>query len=163
MKPSQLRGRRRELSSAPLSSHVRVLGVDLGSKRIGVAASDRSGTIATPLTVITRGRSQKIDHEELARLVREEEAEAIVVGLPLNMDGSEGSAAQAARQEVERMATVVGVPVHLHDERRTTVEADRVMMERDMNAQARRKVVDKVAAAVILQSWLDARASSRSQ
>ena len=136
---------------------MRVLGVDLGSRRIGVAASDRSGLIATPLTVIVRGSSQKIDHAELARIVREEEAEAVVVGLPLNMDGSEGTAAESARREVERMATVVGVPVYLHDERRTTVEADRVLMENKMNAQARRRVVDKVAAAVILQSWLDSR------
>lgn len=136
---------------------MRVLGVDLGSRRIGVAASDRSGLIATPLTVIARGASQKVDHEELARVVREEEAEAIVVGLPLNMDGTEGAAAQSARREVERMATVVGVPVYLHDERRTTVEADRVLMEQKMKAQARRRVVDKVAAAVILQSWLDSR------
>lgn len=137
-----------------------MLGVDLGSRRIGVAASDRSGTIATPLTVVQRGASQKTDHEELARIVREEEAEAIVVGLPLNMDGSEGAAAESARREVERMATVVGVPVYLHDERRTTVEADRVLMEQKMKAQARRRVVDKVAAAVILQSWLDSRRDS---
>lgn len=135
---------------------MRVLGVDLGSKRIGVATSDISGMLATPLTVLTRTKSQRLDHEELERLVRQEEAEAIVVGLPLNMDGSEGSAAIAARREVERMATVVSVPVYLHDERRTTVEADRVMMERDLNAQERRKVVDKVAAAFILQAWLDA-------
>ena len=136
---------------------MRVLGVDLGSRRIGVAASDRSGLIATPLTVVHRGASQKIDHAELARIVREEEAEAVVVGLPLNMDGTEGSAAESARREVERMATVVGVPVYLHDERRSTVEADRVLMENKMKAQARRRVVDKVAAAVILQSWLDSR------
>lgn len=136
---------------------MRALGVDLGSRRIGVATSDRSGLIATPLTVVQRSRSQRTDHEELARIVREEEAEAVVVGLPLNMDGTEGAAAESARREVERMATVVGVPVFLHDERRTTVEADRVLMERRMNAQARRRVVDKVAAAVILQSWLDSR------
>ncbi len=140
-----------------------MLGVDLGSRRIGVAASDRSGLIATPLTVVTRGATQKVDHEELARLVREEEAEAIVVGLPLNMDGTEGAAAESARREVERMATVVGVPVYLHDERRTTVEADRVLMENKMKAQARRRVVDKVAAAVILQSWLDSRRDGRAQ
>ena len=136
---------------------MRALGVDLGSRRIGVATSDRSGLIATPLTVVQRSRSQRSDHEELARIVREEEAEAVVVGLPLNMDGTEGAAAESARREVERMATVVGVPVFLHDERRTTVEADRVLMERRMNAQARRRVVDKIAAAVILQSWLDSR------
>jgi putative Holliday junction resolvase len=107
--------------------------------------------------VIERGASQRIDHTEIDRLVREEEAVAIVVGLPLNMDGTAGKAAEAALREVDRMATVVGVPVYVHDERLTTVEADRVLMEQKMRAQARRRVVDKVAAAVILQSWLDAR------
>lgn len=134
---------------------MRVLGLDLGSKRIGVATSDRSGTIATPLKVLTRSGSVKTDYAAIAALVIEEEAEAIVVGLPLNMDGTEGSAAKNARIEVERLTTVVGVPVYLHDERRTTVEADRVLMERNINAQKRKKVVDQVAAAVILQSWLD--------
>lgn len=138
---------------------MRVLGIDLGSKRIGVAASDRSGTIASPLTVLQRCGSQGGDHRNIAKIVVEEEVVAIVVGLPLNMDGSEGKAAQSARAEVERMATVVGVPVYVHDERLTTVAADRVMMEQNMNAQARRKVVDKWAAAVILQAWLDSRES----
>ena len=138
---------------------MRVLGIDLGSKRIGIAASDRSGTIASPLTVLQRCGSQGGDHRNIAKIVVEEEAVAIVVGLPLNMDGSEGKAAQSARAEVERMATVVGVPVYVHDERLTTVAADRVMMEQNMNAQARRKVVDKWAAAVILQAWLDSRDS----
>lgn len=138
---------------------MRVLGIDLGTKRIGIAVSDRSGTIASPLTVLQRCGSQGGDHRNIAKIVIEEEAVAIVVGLPLNMDGSEGKAAQSARAEVERMATVVGVPVYVHDERLTTVAADRVMMEQNMNAQARRKVVDKWAAAVILQAWLDSRES----
>ena len=123
---------------------------------MGIAVSDRSGTIATPLCVLERGASQRVDHGEIARLVQEEEAVAVVVGLPLNMDGTAGKAADAALREVERMTTVVGVPVFVHDERLTTVEADRVLMEQKMRAQARRRVVDKVAAAVILQSWLDA-------
>ncbi len=135
---------------------MRVLGIDLGSKRIGIAASDRSGTIASPLVVLQRGASQRVDHDAIHKIVLEEEAEAIVVGLPLNMDGSEGAAAKSARMEVDRMATVVGVPIYIHDERRSTVEGDRVLMERGLNAQDRRKVIDKVAAAVILQSWLDA-------
>lgn len=138
---------------------MRVLGIDLGSKRVGVAVSDRSGTIATPLCVLKRGASQRIDHNEIARIVQEEDAVAVVVGLPLNMDGSAGKAADAALREVDRMTTVVGVPVYVHDERLTTVEAHRVLMDQKMRAQARRRVVDKVAAAVILQSWLDARHS----
>lgn len=142
---------------------MRALGIDLGSKRIGVAVSDRSGTIASPLVVIARGKSQRVDHDEIARIAREEEAEAIVVGLPLNMDGSEGQAAVAARREVERMTTVVDVPVFLHDERRSTVQADNSMAQRNMNAIDRRSVVDKVAAAFILQSWLDARSKESEQ
>jgi putative Holliday junction resolvase len=136
---------------------VRVLGIDLGSKRIGVAVSDRSGTIASPLTVIQRSGSTKRDHLAIAALVAEEEAVAVVVGLPLNMNGSAGPAAKAAVAEAEALATVVGVPVHTSDERRTTVTADRAMIEAGMSAQARRKVVDKVAAAVLLQHWLDGR------
>jgi putative holliday junction resolvase len=139
---------------------VRVLGVDLGSKRIGIAVSDRSGIIASPLTVIQRSGSTARDHQAIAALVREEEAEAVVVGLPLNMNGTVGPAAKAAVAEAKALATVVGVPVHTSDERRTTVTAERAMMEAGMNAQARRKVVDKVAAAVLLQHWLDGRSPS---
>lgn len=140
---------------------MRVLGVDLGSKRIGIAVSDRSGTIASPLTVIQRSGSVARDHRAIADLVVEEEAEAVVVGLPLNMNGSVGPAAQAAIKEASALATVVNVPVHTSDERRTTVTADRAMIEAGMNAQARRKVVDKVAAAVLLQHWLDGRDAAR--
>jgi putative holliday junction resolvase len=140
---------------------MRVLGVDLGSKRIGIAVSDRSGTIASPLTVIQRSGSVARDHRAIADLVAEEEAEAVVIGLPLNMNGSAGPAAQAAIKEAKALATVVNVPVHTSDERRTTVTADRAMMEAGMNAQARRKVVDKVAAAVLLQHWLDGRDAAR--
>jgi putative Holliday junction resolvase len=138
---------------------VRVLGIDLGSKRIGVAVSDRTGTIASPLTVLQRSGSVARDHQVIAKLVVEEEAEAVVVGLPLNMNGTMGPAATAAVAEAKALATVVGVPVHTSDERRTTVTADRAMMEAGMGALARRKVVDKVAAAVLLQHWLDGQAA----
>lgn len=136
---------------------VRALGVDPGSKRIGLAVSDTSGTIASPLAVLRRSRSKQHDLHELARIAREEEAEVIVVGLPLNMDGSRGPAAKAAAAEAERLATLVDVPVELHDERLTTVTADRDMMAAGLNAVERRQVVDKIAAAIMLQSWLDAR------
>ena len=135
---------------------MRVVGLDLGSKRIGVAVSDRSGTIASPLLVLTRSGSARRDHEQIARLVVEEEAEAVVVGLPLNMDGSLGPAARAARKEAALIATVVGVPVHEWDERRSTVTADQAMMQAGLRAPERRQHVDKIAAAVFLQAWLDA-------
>ena len=136
---------------------VRALGVDLGSKRVGVAVSDLSGTVASALTTVTRSRSRNHDHQELARIVREEEAELVVVGLPLSLDGSHGNAAKAATKEAEQLASVVGVPVEMYDERFTTVTAERGMLEAGLDAKARRKVVDKVAAAVMLQAWLDHR------
>jgi len=136
---------------------VRALGIDPGSKRIGIAVSDRSGTIASPLTVLQRSRSRQHDLQQIAELVREEGAEVVVVGLPLNMDGTHGPAAKRALDEARRIATVVGVPVEMHDERRTTVSADRSMLEAGLDAPARRQRVDKVAAAIMLQSWLDGR------
>lgn len=139
-------------------AHVRrVLALDLGSKRIGVAVSDRSGTIAGPLTVLQRSGDKGRDHRAIRALVEEEEAEAVVVGLPLSLDGTIGRAAQAALDEVDALASVVGVPVATCDERFTTVSAERPMREMGMNAKQRRKVVDKMAAAVILQAWLDRR------
>lgn len=136
---------------------MRALGLDLGTKRIGVAVSDRSGTIASPLTVLERGRSRRDDHARIAELVRAEEVECVVVGLPLSLSGDDGPAAHAARAEAERLATVVGVPVETHDERLTTVTAERSLAAGGVRGPARRQRVDKVAAAVILQSWLDAR------
>lgn len=136
---------------------MRVIGVDLGSRRIGIAVSDFTGSVASPLTVVHRGKSKRIDHDAIARIVRDEEAEAIVVGLPLNMDGSHGSAARAAAAEADQISTVAGVPAYLHDERLTTVTAERALKEANMRAEDRRQVVDKIAAAVLLQSWLDAR------
>jgi putative Holliday junction resolvase len=136
---------------------MRAIGLDLGAKRIGVAVSDRSGTIASPLTVLVRGRSRRDDHARIAELVRTEEADCVVVGLPRSLSGADGPAARAARTEAERLATVVGVPVETHDERLTTVTAERSLAEGGVRGAARRQVVDKVAAAVILQSWLDSR------
>jgi putative Holliday junction resolvase len=134
---------------------MRALGVDPGTRRIGIAVSDLTGTIASPLMVLQRTKSPRHDLAELARIAKAEEAEVIVVGLPINMDGTLGPAAQAATQFAARLATVAGVPVELHDERRTTVTADQAMREGGLDGRARRQRVDKVAAAVMLQSWLD--------
>ena len=140
---------------------MRVLGIDLGSKRIGIAVSDFTGTVASPLSVLARSKSRRHDHDEIARIAREEEAEAIVVGLPLNMDGSSGPAARSATKEARDIATVTGMPVHLQDERLTTVTAERALREANMRGEERRTVVDKVAAAVLLQTWLDAKGTGR--
>jgi putative Holliday junction resolvase len=134
----------------------RVLGIDLGTRRIGVAISDPDQRVATPIEVVTRSGDRTRDHRAIAALVGEWEAERVVVGLPLSLDGSTGPAARAALVEVDELARVVGVPVDTTDERMTSVTANRTLDELDVRGPARRKVVDKVAAAVILQSWLDA-------
>ncbi|HWC68353.1 MAG TPA: Holliday junction resolvase RuvX [Acidimicrobiales bacterium] len=136
---------------------MRALGLDLGEKRIGVAVSDRTGTIATPRTVLVRTGTRAEDHRRIARLVEEEEAEVVVVGLPLSLDGARGLAARAAVAEADDLRTVVGVPVELFDERLTTVSAQRALTEAGVRGDAGRRVVDKVAAAVMLQAWLDRR------
>ncbi len=136
---------------------MRVVGIDLGSKRIGVAVSDPGGVLATPLEVVARTRDAAAHRRRLAAIVAEYEADVVVVGLPLSMDGSVGRAAAEALAEAEALSDAVGVPVETFDERLTTVTADRSMMDRNMDARARRKVVDRVAAAVMLQAWLDSR------
>jgi putative holliday junction resolvase len=136
---------------------VRVIGLDLGSRRIGVATSDRSGTLASPLTVLDRTKDTERLYRQIRDLVVEEEAEMVIVGLPLSLDGSMGPAALAAVAEAEALASVVGVPVETFDERLTTVTAHQNLQMLEMRAQARRRIVDKVAAAVMLQTWLDAR------
>jgi putative pre-16S rRNA nuclease len=136
---------------------VRAIGIDLGAKRIGIAVSDRSGTIGTALTTLQRSRSRRHDHSEIGRIVVEEDADVVIVGLPLSLDGSVGKAARAATAEAQQLASVVEVPVELYDERFTTVTAERGMIEAGLDARRRRQVVDKVAAAVMLQSWLDHR------
>jgi putative holliday junction resolvase len=136
---------------------VRVLALDLGSKRIGVAVSDLTGSVASPLTVLQRSKSTRRDHERIADLVRSEEAELVVVGLPISLSGTEERAARAARAEAEAIATLIDVPIETFDERLTTVTAERALSEAGLRGRARREVVDKVAAAVILQAYLDRR------
>lgn len=144
-------------SGRSLGANQRALGLDLGTKRIGVATSDASGLIASPLTVLERTGDRSRDHRAIAALVVEEEAAVIVVGLPLSLSGEVGSAAQNVLAEIDQMTSVVGVPIETYDERLSSVTANEMLMARKMKAQARRRVVDKVAAAVVLQGWLDHR------
>jgi putative Holliday junction resolvase len=138
---------------------VRVLGLDLGSRRIGVAVTDPTGTIATPHSVIERAAEPAIDHQAIAALVIELGAERVVVGMPISLGGGMGPAARAASAEAETMATVLPVPVETFDERLTTVAADRLLLAGRVKGGARRRVVDKIAAAVLLQSWLEKQSS----
>ena len=135
----------------------RALGVDLGSKRIGLALSDPSRTVASPHIVLQRDRDHAADHAAILATAREAEVTAIVVGLPLSLSGKEGPAARATRHEVEELRRAAGasVDVVVHDERLTTVTAEAALREARMRRESRRRVVDKVAAAVMLQSWLE--------
>ena len=133
----------------------RVVAVDLGTKRVGVAVSDATATLASPRTTIVRGGDPAADRRRLAVVVREEGAALVLVGLPLNMDGSRGPAADAARAEADALAPLLDVPVVLVDERLTTVTAERALLARGARGPARRRVIDQAAAAVLLQAWLD--------
>jgi putative Holliday junction resolvase len=135
---------------------MRILGLDLGSKRIGVALSDPDGTIASPLTTLERQGGQR-DLAALAELARLHEVGAIVVGLPLHMDGRRGPEAEAARAFARRLAAATGLPVETLDERLTTVEAERALRESGRKGKERRAVIDSVAAAILLRTWLELR------
>lgn len=131
----------------------KVLAVDPGSRRLGVAVSDPGGTVALPLTVVERDAGWP---ETMAALVREQGAAEVVVGLPLRLDGSEGPAAEAARAVAAELADRLEVPVGLVDERMTTALADRALAAAGAGGRRRRGIVDRSAAAVLLQSYLDA-------
>ena len=135
---------------------MRALGLDLGSKRIGVAVSDSAGLLATPIEVVKRVGNRSREHCAVAKLVKHWEAEIVVVGLPLNMDGTSGAMAKKCRNEAKSLSKAIDVPVVQYDERLTTVTANRYLMEQSMKADTRRNVIDKVAASVMLQGWLDA-------
>mgnify|MGYP001427616575 FL=1 len=136
---------------------MRAVGIDLGEKRIGVAISDSSGNLATPYDVVFRTGNRDQEHRQIRAIVEEVEAEILVIGLPLSLDGSEGQAAQGAREEAKAIAQAISVPVEMHDERLTTVEAERLLREQGLKGPERRKVVDKVAAAILLQAWMEGR------
>lgn len=137
---------------------MRAVGLDLGSKRIGVALSDSFGTMALPYEVLVRTGDRERDHRRIARIVDETEAEVVVVGMPYSLDGGMGPTAKRYRAEARVLAAALRVPVETYDERLTTVTAERALKETDLSGRDRRKVVDQVAAAVMLQSWLDHRA-----
>jgi putative Holliday junction resolvase len=136
---------------------VRALGLDLGSKRVGVAVSDSDGLVATPIEVLQRSGDQRGDHRRIAALVDEWEADVVVVGIPYSLDGSVGPMARKMGAEAEVLAAHLAVPVETYDERLTTVTAQRSLTELDLTGPRRRQLVDMVAAAVMLQAWLDGR------
>jgi putative Holliday junction resolvase len=134
----------------------RVLALDLGTRRIGVAVCDAGRILATPRTTLARSKDRPGQHREIAALVAEEDAVVVVVGLPRSLDGSIGPAAQAVLEEVDELAAVLQVPVVTHDERFTTVTAHDQLRAAGIDGRRRAAIVDQQAATVLLQSWIDA-------
>ncbi len=143
-----------ELKSA-LPSGQRLLGLDLGSKTIGLAISDSGLAVASPLETIRR-KKFTADAEALIALIGERGIGALVLGLPKNMDGSEGPRAQSTRQFATNLLEKIDIPIALWDERLSTAEVERVLIDQaDMTRKRRGEVIDKMAASVILQGFLD--------
>lgn len=142
-----------DLANATRAPQQRLIGLDLGTKTIGVAVSDVELRVATPLTTIRRTKF-KADAAELLRIAENEKAFAIVIGLPLNMDGSEGPRAQAARAFGRNLSPLLDVPIVYWDERLSTVAAERAMIEADLSRKKRAERIDAAAAAIILEGAL---------
>ncbi|MHB9003572.1 MAG: Holliday junction resolvase RuvX [Coriobacteriia bacterium] len=133
---------------------MRLLGLDIGERRVGVAVSDPTGRVATPLKVLPAPLSANV--RALMSIIDDYEPELIVIGLPLSMDGSEGPQARRIREEGARLAGMLPVGLTYHDERLSSVAAQRAMADAGADSRARRGSVDMVAAAIMLQTYLDA-------
>ncbi|MBI2441756.1 MAG: Holliday junction resolvase RuvX [Lentisphaerae bacterium] len=133
----------------------RTLGVDYGERRVGLAISDEAGLLALPLDILPAQNSRQVIQDILS-LCREKEATAIVVGLPLNMDGSRGTAVEAVEQFAQELRRQTSLSVKTWDERLSSQQVERTLIAADVSRARRKKLTDKLAAQVILQSYLDA-------
>ena len=137
----------------------RGIGVDLGTKRIGLALCDSNGVLATPYETVQRSGKLDLDHRRLLEVINETDAAFVVVGVPYTLrDGRIGDSAEAVLAEVELLRTKLptGCDLHLQDERLTSVTAEQRLSELGIRGPRRKQLVDQIAAAVILQTWLDA-------
>ncbi len=132
----------------------RVMGLDVGTKTIGIAVSDPTRMLASPVRTLSR-RSVREDTEQLVKIVAEQGIELLVVGLPYELDGSEMRSARLARQIGESLGARTGLPVVYVDERYSSVDAERQLIEAGMSRARRKQVIDQAAAVLILQSYLD--------
>lgn len=136
----------------------RILGLDVGSRRIGVAVTDPLGITAQGLETLQR-RNKRHDLAALEKLVRQHGIREIVIGLPLRMSGEAGTQSDKMQQFAEDLRKHFGLPVHLYDERLTSAEANRLLRETDLSIAKRAKAVDRMAAVLILQGWMQSRSS----
>ena len=134
----------------------RVMAMDVGDRRIGIALSDPLGMFAQGLTTIVRDRRPENDLPIFKALVEEHDVSRIVVGWPLETSGRAGGQARKVERFVDNLKTVIELPFELWDERLTSAQAERALLEADTRRSKRKELIDKVAATVILQSWLDA-------
>ena len=139
-----------------------IAALDLGRRRIGVAVTDAAAMGAYPVGVVER-RSIARDLEVIAAMLRDREVTTFVVGLPLNMDGSEGPAARAARRFADQLASALKVEVEMFDERLTSFEAEERLKGMPVKKGARKPAIDAIAATVILEGWMQSRAEKRSR
>ena len=137
-----------------LSSGSRLLGIDLGTKRIGIAISDYNQKIATPLQTLDKSKQGKLI-DELERIIIENDIKGIIIGNPINMDGTYGKSSQSAKDIAINISNKIDIPVSLWDERLSTVGAFNLSSELDVNVSKRERDIDKFAAAFILQGALD--------
>jgi putative Holliday junction resolvase len=139
----------------------RVLGLDVGSKTIGLAVSDPLGITAQGLNTIRR-KNKRLDLEQLARVIREYAVSEIVVGYPLRLSGATGTQSEKMQHFAEELRRKFGLPVHLWDERLTSSQANRVLRETNLSIKKRGEAVDRMAAVLILQSWMEAKQAASS-
>lgn len=130
------------------------IGLDIGTVRIGVATSDILGIIASAYQVYTR-KNLEADAKYMAALAEKLEADGFVLGLPLKMDGTEGQSVQMVREFASKLQEYTKLPIYYQDERLTTVSAERILLEADMRRDKRKNVIDRIAATIILQAYLD--------
>jgi putative Holliday junction resolvase len=134
---------------------MKTMALDVGDKTIGVAVSDELGAIAFPAVTLVRHEGKRRDMAALRQIVADSQVRAIVVGLPLMLDGSRGVQADKVTEFIDILRNHVRIPIHIQDERLSSVECERVLVEADRPRQARKRVIDSMAAAVILQAYLD--------
>jgi putative holliday junction resolvase len=135
---------------------VAALGLDVGGKRIGVAGCDGLGLIATGLTTIWRSSFQE-DVAQLAEIITDRAVEILILGLPYTMDGKLGSQAKQVQKFARRITAAIDLPIEYVDERLTSYAAEQMMMAANISVSQNKAMIDRIAAAVILQQWLDAR------
>ena len=140
---------------------MRYLGLDLGTKTLGVAISDLTGTIATSLTILRHENNHKYLIEELKKIINEKNVETIVLGFPKNMNNTIGERGEMVLSFKEKLENSIPLPVILEDERLTTRVAENILITADVSRKKRKKVIDKMAANIILQSYLDRRRDGR--